>query len=199
MNGYIIGTKINTNGWVAHDYDNPVGYKEFLEGKFFPDTKLPVYFHVNKESYLNKVKKALFLESSGPDIVSTKLKNVLEEHTKGIQFFEVDLRCGEEKIEGFYAINIVNRIDCADIENSEYDYEDYGPGISPYTFMYMKLKKGIFKDDMDYDIVRCNEMGRIVIVSEKLKNILFNAKLKGLQFSDCFDITPKFRTVYETI
>ena len=63
----------------------------------------------------------------------------------------------------------------------------------------MKLKEDIFTEDVDSDIVICEEMPRYLIVSEKIKKVLVEAKLKGLQFSDSIDITPKNRAIYEKI
>ena len=37
------------------------------------------------------------------------------------------------------------------------------------------------------------------VVNEKIKKALFEAGLKGLQFSNSIDITPKERTIYEKI
>ena len=65
-------------------------------------------------------------------------------------------------------------------------------------FYYMKLKNNLFEDD-NVDIVRCEEMHRNIVVSEKIKKALFAAGLKGLQFSDSIDITPKERTIYERV
>ncbi|GHT70530.1 hypothetical protein AGMMS50239_39010 [Bacteroidia bacterium] len=57
----------------------------------------------------------------------------------------------------------------------------------------------LFQRFSNSDIVLCEEMPRYIVVNEKIKEILFEAKLKGLQFSDSIDITPQERTVYEVI
>ena len=57
----------------------------------------------------------------------------------------------------------------------------------------------IFTNDINDDIVLCKEMPRYLIVSENIKKKLYEAKLKGLQFSDSIDITPQDRTFYEKI
>lgn len=67
-----------------------------------------------------------------------------------------------------------------------------------YMFYYMKLRRNLF-DNNKTDIVRCEEMHRSIVVSEKIKTALFAAGLKGLQFSDSIDMTPKERTIYERI
>lgn len=47
--------------------------------------------------------------------------------------------------------------------------------------------------------MRCREMPRSIVVSEKIKKALFDAGLKGLQFSDSIDITPQERSISERI
>lgn len=199
MKGYIISTTRNTYNWIAYNNDISIDYKEFLRGRLFSEKELPLYFTVQKKSDLNKVKKALILNSSGPELISKRLKEVLEANTENIQFFEVELYCGEEKIEGFYALNLPYKINCVDLETSEFQLTNFDPNNPEYMFYYMKLEEDIFEDDSNYDLVRCKEMARYIIVSERMKNILFEANLKGLQFSDSIDITYQDRTVYEKI
>ncbi|OAB34562.1 hypothetical protein PMSM_11915 [Paenibacillus macquariensis subsp. macquariensis] len=122
----------------------------------------------------------------------------MEVYTKSSQFFEVELYCGEEKIEGFYALNLLYKINCVDMQNSEYRLMNFDSNNPEYMFYYMKLKEDIFKD-IDYDIVRCKEMHQTIVISERVKKFLFDANLKGLQFSDSIDITPQDRSVYGKI
>ncbi len=199
MRGYIISTTKNTNNLVTYNNEISIDYKEFLQGKTFLETELPLFYTVQKKADLNKVKKALILESSGPELISKRLKEILEVNTKNVQFFEVELYCEEEKIEGFYAINLPYKINCVNLEDSEYRLTNFDPNNPNYMFYYMKLKEDIFSNDSNYDIVRCKEMHRTIIISEKMKQILYEANLKGLQFSDSIDITPQERTVYEKI
>ena len=117
---------------------------------------------------------------------------------KDIQFFDVDLFCGKEKVEGFYAMNLPHRMKCVDLENSEFRLMNFDRNNPEYMFYYMKLRENIFNDD-NADIVRCEEMHRSIVVNEKIKKALFEAGLKGLQFSNSIDITPKERTIYEKI
>ena len=87
---------------------------------------------------------------------------------------------------------------CIDLENSEFRLMNFDRNNPDYMFYYMKLKNNLFEDD-NVDIVRCEEMHRNIVVSEKIKKALFAAGLKGLQFSDSIDITPKERTIYERV
>ena len=199
MKGYIISTTKNTNDWVIYENDISTDFQEFLKGRFFPEKELPLFFSISKKSNLNKVKSALILESSGPTLVNKLLKEVLEANTNTLQFFDVELYCENEKIEGFFALNVPNKTPCVDIEKSEYRIMNFDVNNPKYMFYYMKLKDNIFTKESNIDVTLCEEMPRTVVVSERIKKALFNANLKGLQFSDSIDITPQERTIYEKI
>lgn len=198
MNGYILTTTKNTHNWVVYENDISMDYKEFLKGCFFQERELQLFYSIPRKSDLGKVKSAIMLESSGPELVSKRFKEVLEAHTKNVQFFDVELFCKDEKIEGFYAMNLPYKIECVDIDNSEFRLMNFDKNNPNYMFYYMKLKEELFAGN-SIDIVRCEEMSRYIVVSEKIKKALFDANLRGLQFSDSIDITPKERTVYEKI
>lgn len=199
MKGYIISTTKNTNDWVIYENDISTDFLEFLKGRFFPEKELPLFFSISKKSNLNKVKSALILESSGPKLVNKLLKEVLEANTNTLQFFDVELYCENEKIEGFFALNVPNKIPCVNIEKSEYSIMNFDVNNPKYMFYYMKLKDNIFTKETNIDVTLCKESPRTVVVSERIKKALFNANLKGLQFSDSIDITPQERTIYEKI
>lgn len=198
MNGYILTTTANTNGWVVYENDISIDYKEFFNGELLPNEELPLFYNIPKRSNLKKIKSAVLLESAGPELVCKRLKDVLESLTGDIQFFDVDLFCGDEKVEGFYAMNLPRRMKCVDLENSEFRLMNFDRNNPDYMFYYMKLRKNIFNDNNAY-VVRCEEMHRSIVVSENVKITLFETGLKGLQFSDSVDITPQERTIYERI
>lgn len=199
MKGYILGTTKNTNDWVIYENDISTDYKEFLKGQYFYEEELPLFYTIPKKSNLNKIKSAIILESSGPKLVNKILKEVLEANTDAVQFFNVELYCENEKIEGFFALNVPNKIPCVDIEKSEYRLMNFDANNPDYMFYYMKLKDDIFTKESNFDITLCKEMPRDIVVNEKIKKVLFDANLKGLQFSDNIDITPQERTIYEKI
>ena len=198
MNGYILTTTKNTNGWIVYDNDISLDYKEFFKGEYIQDKEPPLFYNILKSSDLKKIKSAVLLESAGPELVSRRFKEVLETLTQSVQFFDVSLFCGNERIEGFYATNLPYIMKCIDLENSEFRLMNFDRNNPDYMFYYMKLKNNLFEDD-NVDIVRCEEMHRNIVVSEKIKKALFAAGLKGLQFSDSIDITPKERTIYERV
>lgn len=197
MNGYILTTTQNTHGWVVYENDISTDYQNFFKGDFIASSP-SLFYRVSKKTYLKKVEKAILLESSGPELVSRRLKEVLEATSKNIQFFDVELFCEGGKIEGFYAANLPYKINCVDIEHSEFRLTNFDPQEPEYMFYYMRLRDNLFKE-FDIDIVRCREMHRCIVVNEKIKKALFDAGLKGLQFSDSIDMTPQERSIVERI
>lgn len=198
MDGYILTTTKNTYGWVVYDNDISLDYKEFLKGESLLSKELPLFYNIPKSSNLKKIKSAVVLESAGPELVCRQFKEVLEKQVRDIQFFDVNLFCDNEKIDGFYAMNVPHIMKCIDLENSEFRLMNFDRNNPDYMFYYMKLRKNIF-DDNKTGVIRCEEMRRSIVVSEKIKAALFAAGLKGLQFSDSIDMTPKERTIYERI
>ncbi|MEZ7697714.1 MULTISPECIES: imm11 family protein [Prevotella] len=198
MNGYILTTTKNTYGWVEYDNDISLDYKEFLKGERLLYKDLPLFYNIPKSSNLKKIRSAVLLESTGPELVCRQFKEVLETQVQDIQFFNVNLVCNNERINGFYAMNVPHLMKCIDLENSEFRLMNFDRNNPDYMFYYMKLRRNLF-DNNKTDIVRCEEMHRSIVVSEKIKTALFAAGLKGLQFSDSIDMTPKERTFYERI
>ena len=198
MDGYILTTTKNTFGWVEYDNDISLDYKEFLKGERLLYKDLPLFYNIPKSSNLKKIRSAVLLESTGPELVCRQFKEVLETQVQDIQFFNVNLVCNNERINGFYAMNVPHLMKCIDLENSEFHLMNFDINNPDYMFYYMKLRRNLF-DNNKTDIVRCEEMHRSIVVSEKIKTALFAAGLKGLQFSDSIDMTPKERTIYERI
>ena len=198
MDGYILTTTKNTFGWVEYDNGISLDYKEFLKGERLLYKDLPLFYNIPKGSNLKKIRSAVLLESTGPELVCRQFKEVLETQVQDIQFFNVNLVCNNERINGFYAMNVPHLMKCIDLENSEFRLMNFDRNNPDYMFYYMKLRRNLF-DNNKTDIVRCEEMHRSIVVSEKIKTALFAAGLKGLQFSDSIDMTPKERTIYERI
>jgi len=198
MDGYILTTTKNTFGWVEYDNDISLDYKEFLKGERLLYKDMPLFYNIPKSSNLKKIRSAVLLESTGPELVCRQFKEVLETQVQDIQFFNVNLVCNNERINGFYAMNVPHLMKCIDLENSEFRLMNFDRNNPDYMFYYMKLRRNLF-DNNKTDIVRCEEMHRSIVVSEKIKTALFAAGLKGLQFSDSIDMTPKERTIYERI
>jgi len=178
MDGYILTTTKNTYRWVVYDNDISLDYKEFLKGESLLSKELPLFYNIPKSSNLKKIKSAVVLESAGPELVCRQFKEVLEKQVRDIQFFDVNLFCDNEKIDGFYAMNVPHLMKCIDLEKSEFRLMNFDRNNPDYMFYYMKLRKNIF-DDNKTGVIRCEEMRRSIVVSEKIKAALFAAGLRG--------------------
>lgn len=86
MNGYILTTTKNTNGWIVYDNNISLDYKEFFKGEYIQDKEPPLFYNILKSSDLKKIKSAVLLESAGPELVSRRFKEVLETLTLSVQF-----------------------------------------------------------------------------------------------------------------
>ena len=96
MNGYILTTTQNTHGWVVYENDISADYQNFFKGDFIASPPT-LFYRVSKKAYREKVEKAILLESSGPELVSRRLKETLEATSRSIHFFDVELFCEDEK------------------------------------------------------------------------------------------------------
>ena len=134
MNGYILTTTKNTNGWIVYDNNISLDYKEFFKGEYIQDKEPPLFYNILKSSDLKKIKSAVLLESAGPELVSRRFKEVLETLTLSVQFFDVSLFCGNERIEGFYAMNLPYIMKCIDLENSEFRLMNFDRNNPDYMF-----------------------------------------------------------------
>ena len=147
MDGYILTTTKNTFGWVEYDNDISLDYKEFLKGERLLYKDLPLFYNIPKSSNLKKIRSAVLLESTGPELVCRQFKEVLETQVQDIQFFDVDLFCGNEKIDGFYAMNVPHLMKCIDLENSEFRLMNFDRNNPDYMFYYMKLRRNLFDNN----------------------------------------------------
>lgn len=55
MNGYILTTTANTNGWVVYENDISIDYKEFFNGELLPNEELPLFYNIPKRSNLRPI------------------------------------------------------------------------------------------------------------------------------------------------
>jgi hypothetical protein len=92
-------------------------------------------------------------------------------------------------------MNVKNLEECCDMEKSEYDTCNFDPYNPEYDFMY-----AVLKDEIPYglDIVRCKDMP-YVVVSDRIKQLCFDRKLRNMIFYKAIDLTPKDRSEYEAL
>lgn len=194
---YILSEEKNNFDILKYDHDNSVDYSLFLEGMSLKGGERPLVYTINKKSGIQKLKNLHTVNSTGPKLVSNDLRRVLEEIAPSeVEFFEASITYNDQKIEGFSVINVLSKVDCVDLEKSEYKLMNFDPGNPDYMFYYTVLRDD-FPNEMN--VALCNEQARQIIVGEKIKNACIEADLKGLVFYRTLDMTYENRTVCEKI
>ena len=183
---------------VTYNHNDSIDYHLFYEGNFLSSLELPIIFHTTQRQ-LKKLQSAVLINSSGPILINEKLKEVFELYVNDIQFFNTELICRNQQVQGFYAINVLRKKSCIDIEKSEFRIMNFDKENPQYLFYFMKLKDDIFSEENKKDIIICKEMPRYLVVSEYIKNIIHDSGIRGIKFSESIDITPQNRSVYEII
>ncbi|WP_330858486.1 imm11 family protein, partial [Dickeya undicola] len=73
-------------------------------------------------------KKCHILSTIGPDLVSRELRTILESIVPAeVEFFDAEIIYGNDKLEGFSVINPIAKINCCDMEKSEYQLTNFDP------------------------------------------------------------------------
>ncbi|MEJ7807445.1 MAG: DUF1629 domain-containing protein [Telluria sp.] len=194
---YKLSTATNTHGMVEYDHKLSAPYDLFFEGTPLAGMALDLRYTVKKKSDVEKLAKAHLVQSTGPDLVSDALRAVIERVAPAqAEFFDVSLSFKESEIRGFSAVNLVHKVACVDLEESEYEVTNFDPHDPDYLFLYTVLRDSF---ESDLDIVRCQEHSPGIVVSDALKTECFNAKLQGLVFYRSVDMTHGNRTICEKI
>lgn len=193
---YILSTQNNNYDIVIYDHAISADYRLFKEALSLQDSPLSLFYTVKKKEDLKKIKKFHWLSSTGPDLVSNEFRKVITEVAGNeVEFFDVTIMFGEEKIEGFSAINFKYIVPCLDMDKSEFKPTNFDPSDPTYRFYFMVVNS----ENLDVNIALCKEMKASIVVSEQLKQSCFKAGLKGLKFCNAIDMTYQERTVCEEI
>lgn len=113
-------------------------------------------------------------------IVSQKVLDILDDFCNGdFEKFDANIYVKNKKINGYYLINILNKLDILDKEKSSFDTigdSDVILGIENLVYKYDNLGEN--------NIVRNKNYLLHVLVSDKLKKIFDNLKIKGVEFRE---------------
>lgn len=188
---YILSTKDNNYDIVSYDHDNSADYKTFLKGMNIPSSEGPFLYNIVRPADFKKIKKFNWLSSTGPDLISQDFRKILEEtSSEDVQFFDALIMYEDETIEGFSVLNITKKVDCLNMQQSEYKLTNFDPQYPTYRFYYQVVNDS----SLSGNIVRCNESPTNIIISNSLKNAISSAGLKNFSFCKSIDITPQNRS-----
>jgi hypothetical protein len=102
-------------------------------------------------------------------LVSKKIKNILDAHgEKNIDYYESQIiRPDGSVIKDYYTINILNVVDCLDLQASKYIVEEYGPN------KIMSFKSiSLFNDKVpsEVKVFRIPQAKSLIFVRESIKD-----------------------------
>ncbi|CNC70176.1 imm11 family protein [Yersinia similis] len=192
---YIISIQENTYNMLDYIHDKSIDSSLFNEGISLKGIDGDLIYKAKSKASFNKIKKLHILSNTGPELVSRDLRNIIESSVPAeVEFFDADIIYENERLDGFSVINPVVKINCCDMEKSEYQLTNFDPNNPTYMFLYTELLNEI---PGDFNIVRCAEQPASIVVNDKIKLAILNSGLKGIRFCKAIDMTYKERTVCE--
>ncbi|EPC7690630.1 imm11 family protein [Providencia stuartii] len=193
---YIISSITNTFNLLEYCHNTSVDYTLFREGISLKGNCFQINYKAKNKASLNKIKKNHILFTTGIELVSSELREVLEKIAPTeVEFFDANIFFGNYVLHSYSAINVLTKINCFDMEKSEFTLTNFAPHNPQYAFLYTVLLDEI---PYSFDIVRSEETPNTIVVSDKLKIAIINAGLKNIEFCKSIDLTPKNRSSCET-
>lgn len=189
---YLLTTVKNTNGLLSFDHDRAQGYDLFYEGTDLCAVQFDLRYEVKRKAGVKQLRTFHLIQSDGPELISNHLRAVIEKFAPNdVNFFEAQIFCGGEQIEGFSAINVKSKIPCMDLEASEYRITNFDPVAPTYFFSYLKLDKNTASEA---EVYRCAEHPGYIVFGETLKAACMEEGIKGLMFCRAIDMTYENRS-----
>lgn len=189
---YIITNKVNTYNLLSYSHEASADSSLFNEGLPIENSDINLKYTIRSAASLNKLKKQHLISTTGPELVSHKLKKILQTIAPNeLEFYETTILFKDTKIEGFSAINILNLLPCCNMEESEYEVTNFDQNNPIYMFLYTKLKN-IAPNNVN--IFRCSEQPTLIIVNEKIKKACQREGIEGIAFYKSIDLTYGDRT-----
>lgn len=189
---YMMISEKNTYNLLQYDHTESEEPSIFNEGISLAGLKPILRYKAKHRSAFEKIKNLHLLQCAGPDLVSTELRKILEKAApQEVEFFEAKILFENAELDEFYAINITNKLNCCNMQESEYDITNFDPNDPCYLFVYTVLLEDT---PNNLSIVRCREQPTSIVINDTLKKTLKNEKLPGLTFCRSLDLTPKNRS-----
>jgi hypothetical protein len=119
-------------------------------------------------------------------IVSERAQKVLTEFAANqIEFYTFLFNYEETTVTEYKIVNVLNKIDCVDLEKSNIGFEDYDKNVgigSIYSINELVLNTALIPENLDIFLLgKCTNP--IIIFHERLKKQIENLSLSGFVFS----------------
>lgn len=169
---------------IVYDSQNLINGSHIAIGKFIrEEVKLPLKYNDAKNSDVDFDKLLTYdiLESVGGGwLASQRLVDVIESNfPKEVQFFKSIFHYKDKVCDRYSAINIYNKVDCYDMDKSEYVKH---PVDGSYKFSKIVLKKEPLEEyGMVYNIVR-SSFDNKVVVSEHFVEVIKSNQINSITF-----------------
>lgn len=189
--------KDNTFNMLSYSHETSSDHSLFNEGISLKNIDLKLEYKASSAASLKKIKKQNLLLSSGPELVSQQLREILENLAPTeVEFFDAKVSFGDITLHEYSAINILQKRPCCNMDKSEYEITNFDPNSPIYMFFYTVLKDTLPKN---INIARCTEQPTLIIINNKLKEHCIDKKLKNISFCKEIDITYKDRSICENV
>lgn len=191
---YAVGNTVNTFRLVEFDHRSSTDHMTFQEGRSLSNDAVVLKYSVAKKSAYDRLRRIHFVESTGPQLASSRLREALqEEESRGeVEFFDVEIESEHGTLDDLFAMNVTHRVACTDMSRSEAEQTNFDPENPSYDFDYQVLSSEF---DSDLRIATCDEMLLLTVIDETLLARFSRANLTGLVFSSAIDMTPLERSI----
>ena len=147
-------------------------------------SKNPLIFTLNKKISEKRLLSYNIYSSDGPDFISPRLATLLEnneEFVKEVQLLDATVIINGQSHYGFKVFNPLRSISCIDTDKSESMAMLTSQPDGPRLFTKIVLRQDITED---FWMARSEEAASCIVISDKLRQLLIDNHIKGINLKD---------------
>lgn len=181
MNYFLLKRKpLEEYSWLTNPVYEPKIYKDSIKGiSLIDQSSYPILSAELKKE--NSIKTDLLNGIHRPEIISEKLKALIEEFQEDksfLEFFPIEITYKSKKVDyPAYFINILNNIEAMDLEKSGFKYYEGTTVIESISNLILNPEKIGRRN-----IFRVSQIKTNICVSQVLKDKIKTSGLTGIKF-----------------